>query len=46
METANDTVARVHPNSRSSGIISTPGADRMPAAARRVTNVTATTIHP
>src|SRR5262249_25721432 len=34
METANDTVARVHPNSRSSGIISTPGADRMPAAAR------------
>jgi len=36
METANDTVARVHPNSRSSGSISTPGADRIPAAARRV----------
>ncbi len=45
-ETANDTVARVHPNSRSSGIMSTPGADRMPAVPERVRNVTATTPQP
>jgi hypothetical protein len=44
IETARETVARDHPNSPSSGTISTPGVERVPDAASRVMNVTAKTI--
>jgi hypothetical protein len=37
-------VARLQPNSRSSGMIITPGAERIPAAESKTTNVTAATI--
>jgi hypothetical protein len=44
IETASDTVARVQPNSSSSGRINTPGTERMPAVNSMIKNVTATTI--
>jgi hypothetical protein len=45
-ETASEMLARLQPNSCSSGTISTPGVARMPAAASRVTKVMAATIQP
>jgi hypothetical protein len=38
-------VAAVHPNSRSSGTMSTPGVDRTPDAVSSVKKVTPKTIH-
>ena len=46
IETANEIVTRFQPNSCSSGTISTPGVERMPADASNVRNVTAATIQP
>ena len=40
MEIAAEIVARLQPNSCSRGTIKTPGADRTPAVASSVTNVT------
>jgi len=41
--TAAEINARFHPNSDSSGTISTPGVARMPAVMRRTRNVTPAT---
>jgi hypothetical protein len=40
MEIAAEMVVRLQPNSFSSGMINTPGAERTPAVASRVKNVT------
>ncbi len=42
--TANEIAVRFHPNSVSSGTISTPGVARTPAPTSRITKVTAATI--
>jgi hypothetical protein len=44
MKTAKEMIARFHPNSCSSGTISTPGVARNPAAPISATKVTAATI--
>ena len=43
IETASEIPARVQPNSCSSGSISTPGTERIPAAAIMTTKVTPAT---
>ena len=44
--TANEIAVRFHPNSVSSGTISTPGVARTPAPTSRITKVTPATTHP
>jgi hypothetical protein len=46
MATAAEIVARLQPNSASSGTISTPGVARIPAVTTTTRNVTAATTHP
>jgi hypothetical protein len=45
MDTAREMTARFQPKSCSRGTISTPGMERMPAAASSVKNVTPNTTH-
>ena len=46
IETADDTVAALHPNSCSSGTIRTPAVDRNPALITRTSSVTPAIAHP